>query len=420
MKRLQILTCAFTCCPPGNPGFAGGEDVLGWNLIRQIARFHEVWTIAQEEDRESIERALTEEETTNLHFLYVDMPGWLHPMLNYQGTHQLYYYLWQVKAYFAARKLSKKIKFDLFQHITYSNDWMVSFIGALLPVPYIRGPGGGAHRTPKGFQGEYPIGGRIWEAIRSVGQRLFRMDPLFRKGQRRAKAILVCNAESMDNIPKKWADKTHMFPINGISTEDLETADSMDAQHDGFRVVTAGTLLRIKGFGLGIRAFKLLADHHDDAEFNIIGGGPEEPRLRDLVDRLGLQSKVHFLNSLPRDGVIAAIANSDVFLFPSLRDGGGAVVVEAMSAGKPVVCLDNGGPGMFVTEESGIKIAPTSPDGAVLELSEALERLYQDEDWRRKLGKGARERAEKEFHWDSLGQRLMEIYHGALNSDDAK
>jgi glycosyltransferase involved in cell wall biosynthesis len=100
--------------------------------------------------------------------------------------------------------------------------------------------------------------------------------------------------------------------------------------------------------------------------------------------------------------------------------GGGAVVVEAMSAGKPVVCLDNGGPGMFVTEESGIKIAPTSPDGAVLELSEALERLYQDEDWRRKLGKGARERAEKEFHWDSLGQRLMEIYHGALNSDDAK
>jgi glycosyltransferase involved in cell wall biosynthesis len=420
MQRLKILTCAFTCCPPGYPGFAGGEDVLGWNLIRQIARFHEVWTIAQEEDRQSIERALTEDEAANLHFLYVDMPKWLHPMLNYQGTHQFYYYLWQVKAYFAARRLSKKIKFDLFQHITYSNDWMVSFIGALLPVPYIRGPGGGAHSTPKGFQREYPLGGRIWEKIRSVGQRLFRMDPLFVKGQRRAKAILVCNAESMDNIPKKWAGKAHMFPINGISSKDLEIVDRMNDEHDGFRVVTAGTLLRIKGFGLGIRAFKSLADRHEDAEFNIVGEGPEEPRLRELVDRLGLQSRVHFLNSLPREEVISTIAASDVFLFPSLRDGGGAVVVEAMSAGKPVVCLDNGGPGMLVTEDSGIKIAPTSPEATVVEFSEALERLYQDKDWRLELGKGARRRAEQEFHWDSLGQRLMEIYRGALNLDDAK
>ena len=63
--------------------------MLGWNLIRQIARFHAVSTIAQEEDRESIERTLTEEESANLHFLYVDMPRWLHPMLDFQGTHQL-------------------------------------------------------------------------------------------------------------------------------------------------------------------------------------------------------------------------------------------------------------------------------------------------------------------------------------------
>ena len=75
---------------------------------------------------------------------------------------------------------------------------------------------------------------------------------------------------------------------------------------------------------------------------------------------------------------------------------------------------------MFVTEDSGIKIAPTSPDATVVELSEALERLYQDKDWRLELGKGARRRAEQEFHWDRLGQRLMEIYRSALNLDDAK
>ena len=387
---------------------------MGWNLIRQIARFHDVWTIAQEEDRESIERAMAEEEGISLNFVYVDMPRWLHPLLRYQGTHQFYYYLWQVKAYFAARKIHKEIQFDLFQHITYSNDWMVSFIGALLSMPYIRGPGGGAHRTPKGFEGEYTLGGRIWEKVRSVGQRIFRWDPLFVRGQSRASAILVCNAESIANIPGKWAAKTYLFPINGVSSEDLALAGRATAGHEGFRVLTAGTLLRIKGFGLGIKAFKAFSDEYPDSEFHIAGGGPEEPRLRKLVDSLELQDKVYFLKSMSRDDVISAIAGADVFLFPSLRDGGGAVVIEAMSAGKPVICLDNGGPGMFVTEDSGIKITPQTPEDTVLELSRALERLYQDEGLRLRLGQAARERARQVFHWDELGEHLMDIYQEVL------
>ena len=414
MRRLRVLTCAFTCCPPGQPGFTGGEDVLGWNLINQIARFHEVWTLTHAEDCRSIEQALAEEPVRNIHFCYVGLPSWLRPLLKYQGGHQFYYYLWQIKAYFTARRLQRDVGFDLFHHITYANDWMVSFIGALLPVPYIRGPGGGAHRTPKGFEREYPLGGRLWERVRGVSQWLFHHDPLFIKGQARARALLVCNRESVASLPSKWGDKSYLFPVSGVSSGDLALETPAKSNDGRFQILSAGSLLRVKGFGLAIKAFKGFLDRYPEAEFSIVGSGPEEPRLRALAHQAQLGAKMHFLPAMPRDQLLLKMAASDVFLFPSLRDGGGTVAIEAMSVGKPVVCLDTGGPGTHISEECGQKITPRTPQLAVDELADALERLYLDEDLRTKSGVAARQRAERLYHWDRLGERLMEIYGRAL------
>ena len=117
---------------------------------------------------------------------------------------------------------------------------------------------------------------------------------------------------------------------------------------------------------------------------------------------------------MPRVQLLSQIAACDVFLFPSLRDGGGAVVIEAMCLGKPVVCLDTGGPGMHITERCGIKITPRSPQQAVRDLAEALERLYLDQALRIRVGNTARERAIQAYHWDTLGDRLKCIYEKAL------
>ena len=416
MTKLRILASAFTCCPPGSPGFGGGEDVLGWNLLQQIARFHEVWALASAKDRSAIESALNQDPVPNLNFHFVDLPYALRPLLRIQGGHQLYYYFWQVKAYFTAKKLHRRLGFDLFHHITYANDWMASFIGAFLPIPYVRGPGGGAHRTPQGFEQEYSARGRLWERFRSLGQWLSRHDPVFIRGQCRARAILACNRESISSTPKQWAHKLQEFPVNGISSEDLALTGNGNGGYDGFRVLSAGSLIRVKGFSLAIRAFKEFADKNPSSEFRIIGSGPEGPRLEAVIDRNQLRPKVKLIQAVPRDELLTEMASCDVFLFPSLRDGGGAVVIEAMSAGKPVVCLDTGGPGMHVTEECGIKIKPRSPDDAVHRLADALERLKQDEVLRLKLGRASRERAEQLYHWDRLGERLMKVYQQALTS----
>jgi glycosyltransferase involved in cell wall biosynthesis len=217
-------------------------------------------------------------------------------------------------------------------------------------------------------------------------------------------------------IPSNWSSKAHLFPVTGISSEDLTRRPQNNTAGHPFRVLSAGSLIRVKGFSLAIKAFTKFSDQYPDTEFNIIGSGPEELRLRTLIKNSKMESKVHLIAHMPRRELLSNMETHDVFLFPSLRDGGGAVVIEAMAAGKPVICLDTGGPGMHTTDEWGFKIAPSSPDKAVRELSSALERLYNDQDLRRRLGQAARKRAEDFYHWDKLGDQLMEIYDKALAS----
>lgn len=414
--KMRVLVCAYACLGDPDKRFGnGGEGVLGWNIVKQLARFHHVFVLTSSQVREAVEEAIKKEPIPNIDFYYIDLPRWLYPLNNFGGGVQFYAYLWQMKAYFVAQKLHQEFHFDIFHHVTYANDWMASFIGALLKIPYIRGPGGGARRVPKSFLSEFYFFDRLWQYLRSIGQWFFRHDPFFILGQKRARAILVCNRESFEAIPKKWQNKTHLFPVNGISKEDLDLLSKNEkVNNNKFKVLSAGKLLPIKGFSLAIKSFKLFLDKVSDAEFEIIGDGPEFPHLKNLVQRLGIQEKVQFKRWMPRNEFLKELANCDLFLFSSLRDGGGQVVVEAMAVGKPVICLDIAGPGLHIQEEWGIKIKPYSPEQAIQEMSEALERLYFDKELRIRLGRAARKHAEEHYLWDRLGERLFKIYQEIL------
>ncbi len=428
-RRLRVLACAYACVQEDGAPVAGGEAVLGWNIVRQLARFHDVWVLTASSNRAGIERELQRQPEANLTFVYVELPGWLRPFLAHRGGVQFYSYLWQVRAYFAARALHAQTKFDVFHHITYANDWMASYIGALLPVPYLRGPGGGAHRIPKSFLPEYPFLARLWERFRSFGQWVLRHDPVYLRGQRLARVILLCNREAADAVPPSLKSKVQLFPVNGISAEDLQivsgvngigTSSTVPRQgREGlsdatFRVLSAGKLLRLKGHALAIQGFALFAKLHKDVKFTIVGDGPERASLEGLIRHLGVERQVHLEKWMPRQELLGLMRQCEAFLFASLRDGGGAVVVEAMAAGKAVICMDLAGPGLHVTEECGIKIPAHSPHESIELMSQAVERLYQDRELCAKMGQAGRARAEEVYSWDHLGDQLRRIYEDVL------
>ncbi len=416
---MKILLCAFACDPNGASGLGAGEDVLGWNIARQTARFHQTWVLTHAGNRGTLEQARQDSGLEDrLHFEYVRLPGLFEIMArNHKGPLQVYSWFWQWAAWRAARRLHQQHDFALFHHVTYANDWLASPTGALLPVPYIRGPGGGAHRMPGALLRSRPFRVRVWERMRSLGQWIYRHDPIYVRGRRRARAILLCHPDAVRAVPAPLRNKVQLFPVNGIAPEEAEQLAEASArpEHDreGFRVISAGSFIPLKCFDLGLRAFADFVKSRPDARLELVGDGPERERLIGLAGDLGITHQICFPGWLSRKELIPRMAQADVFLFPSARDGGAAVVVEAMAAGTPVVCLDTGGPGFHVHDDWGIKIAPASPDRVILDMSDALHRLYDDPKLRTRMGTAGKKRVQEVYLWDRLGERLNGIHEDA-------
>jgi len=415
-KEGTVLLSAFACNPDGRSGMGTGEDVLGWNIVQQVAERRASCLLTHPANCADIERRRLGSPLKQLRVKYVRIPKCFDVLLRWQGTFQVYAYLWQIWAYAEARRVVEQVPVSLFHHVTYANDWMASYIGAFLKLPYIRGPCGGAQQVPKPFWSEFSRRNRLWESLRAIGQKVLRLDPVFVQGQERAGAILVCNQESLEAIRPRWRDKVRYFPVNGVSESEDGAGLEDIGPHAGFCVLSAGKLIHWKGFGLVIRSFAALAATVPEARLIILGDGPELPRLRALAQTLGCLNRIEFAGWAARHEAVKRMREADVFLYLSLREGGGAVVLEAMAAGKPVVCLDMGGPALHVNDECGIKIPPHSPDQAVRDAASALRILYTDGEARVRMGAAARRRAEKVYRWDRLGDELMEIYQGVENS----
>ena len=114
-----------------------------------------------------------------------------------------------------------------------------------------------------------------------------------------------------------------------------------------------------------------------------------------------------------RERLPGLYAAADALVFPALRDSGGSALLEAMSKGIPVICLDWGGPGEMVDDQSGVKIPVTTPDETVAAFAEGLARLQRDPHWRTQLGERAIERARSHFTWEAK-RRLLETTYNRL------
>jgi glycosyltransferase involved in cell wall biosynthesis len=423
--RRKVIVSAFACHPPSTAGagaeetiLGSGESILGWNLVKQIARKNDVWVITQRRNRPGVLRAVANGEMAGVRFRFIDFPFWPSALWRRQITLHFYYYFWQVMAWRAARRLHANVRFDLAHHVTYASDWMPSFIGAFLPVPFVWGPVGGGQSTPKGFFRSYPLAGKMEEIERSLSQWTGRVLLLSRRRCAiKARAILVCNRDTRDRFPKKHLPKIKFFPVTGMEAEDA--ALPLEPREPGapLRVLTSGRLVYWKNFGAAIEAFSRFSTGGPEARFNIVGEGPEAGRLRDLAERLGLRGKVSFTPWLPQKELWQAMRASDIFLYPSLREGGGAVVVEAMANGLPVICLDSAGPGFHVRDGWGIKVPPAGPETIVGGMADGLSRLAADPILRRDMSLAARKRAADFYVWDRLGERIEEIYGTAFEQE---
>jgi len=406
---LRVLISAYAC-EPGK----GSEAGVGWNWVCQAARFHDVWAITREKNRAAIESSLATEPLPSVHWVYYDPPG-LARLGRKTPRGYDYYFLWQLGAYLVAKKLHREVGFDLVHHATLVNYWAPCFL-SLLPLAFVWGPVGGGESAPRSFWRSFSLRGKAYELLRDLARSLAQLGPFVRLTARRATVGLATTPQTEKRLRALGCRNVLVHPAVGLASEEIRALSAFPLrQSDPFRLFSIGDLLHLKGFDLGLRAFARFQARFPATEYWIIGDGPERKRLEKLAHNLGLAGKVRFWGTIPRTEVLEKLADCDVLVHPSLHDSGGWVCLEAMAAGRPVICLDLGGPALEVTEETGIKIPAISPSQVIADLSLAMEELARDPARRARLGQAGRERVSRLYNWEEKGKYLVDLYDQAVS-----
>ncbi|GAB4276399.1 MAG: glycosyltransferase [Coriobacteriia bacterium] len=229
--------------------------------------------------------------------------------------------------------------------------------------------------------------------------------------------IMARESEFLASFP----EKVRVIPF-GIHVERFQATEDVLARarelregHERPVVLFVGRLIYYKGVDILVRAMSDV-----DADLVLVGSGPLEGRLREMVSAHGLGDRVTFIQRVDERDLVAWYHAADVFCLPSVArsEAFGLVQLEAHAAGTPVVStrLTTGVP--FVNEHgvTGLTVEPKDP----VALAEALSRLVSDAELRERLGAQARERALRDFTHERMVDETLALYDELLAAAPAR
>jgi glycosyltransferase involved in cell wall biosynthesis len=402
VDRLRVLISAFAC-EPGR----GSEPGVGWNIVRSAADSHDVWVVTHGMHRPGIEAELRRRPVPNLHFFYYQLPKLGRWRLTPGG--QLYYYLWQLRIYPLVRRLHETVHFDVTHHATYVKYWQPSLLSRL-PVPFVWGPVGGGESFPWALRPYVRWSARIYAHVREIARWCGEHDPLVRFTARRCRLALAVTQETSKRLRALGATDVRLFTAIGLTEQDVsELAGAVPVHDVPIRFVSIGRMLHLKGFHLGLQAFAS-ARLPADSEYWLVGDGPEVRALKRLAERLGIADRVRFWGQLERADTLQRLGECHALVHPSMHESGGVSCLEAMAAGRPVICLDVGGPRELTTDETGFRIDVGGPLDAIAGIAKAMSAIATDPALQSRMGRAAQARVASHYLWQNKGLELDQLY----------
>ncbi len=404
---MKILLSAYACEP-----HKGSEPGLGWNWARTLARQgHDVHLLTRSNNRSFVEPAIAAQDLP-IRTTYYDLAAPLRRWKRLPGGLQTYYLLWQAGAARVAKKLHAAEHFDCVHHVTFASFRQPSFMGRL-GIPFLFGPVGGGETTPAALRQSLPAHSRRAEDLRDFANKLVAYDPLMRSTFARATVIGCTSPDTRAHIPARFAAKCHTQLAIGIDVPEREVLPESASADGPPTFLFVGRLIYWKGVHLALRALAEVIRSVPGARLKIVGQGEDAGWLRQIADQAGVAPHVDWAGWLPHAAMAEEYRTSAALVFPSFHDSGGMVVLEALAAGLPVICLKLGGPGTVVDSSCGVALDTAGLDEAqvVQGLAAAMLRFARDRAWREALCRGTLPRA-RQFTWEAAARQLYSTLHG--------
>lgn len=305
-------------------------------------------------------------------------------------------------------------RYDIVHRTTPMSPTLPSWIAhKLKTVPFVIGPLNGNLDWPRAFLAEQA---REKEKLRSL-RNLYKLLPYARSTYDAADAVLSAFAHTRADLPRVEDARIVSFPEIGFDPAIFHGEGALPAgtrSADGkLHFLYAGRLVPYKLPELAVQAFAGspgLRNHH----LHIVGDGPERPRIETVIAEQGLSDCVTLHGRKSQAEVAGMMRNCDAFVFPSIRELGAGVVVEAMACGMHLMVADYGAPGDLVGDDRGDRIGVKPFDQMVVDFRAAMERCITDRAHMTGCGARAKTYADAGFTWARKGEKTAEVYQALL------
>ncbi len=312
-------------------------------------------------------------------------------------------------------------EFDLVHRLLPLSPTTASWIAPRLKkigVPFVLGPLNGGVPWPQGFddlrQKERDGAGRL--------RAFYRFSPGLKHTRESAHAILTASRTTLHEMPAHLRSRCVFMPENAVDLEKFPLTPKAPAITDPskpLRISFVGRLVALKGVDMLIAAAAPLI-RSGALHLDIIGDGPERERLQAMAQSENITAGVCMDGWIPHAQLGARLRESDLFVFPSIREFGGGVVLEAMALGIPAVVLDHGGPPELVPPGTGYVLPMTTREDIVTRLRQLLTELREDPAQLHNAGELAQAHVRKYYSWEAKAVQIHEVYRWVLGHRAAK
>jgi len=403
--------------------------LIGWSLAQALAAEVDVHLVTQVRNREALLRAgLVEGDdftaidseaiTKPLHHLAEKLSGganrgWtIKAAINRFGYPYFERLVWKTFG-----DDLKAGKYDLVHRITPLSPAITSPIAARLKaigVPFVLGPLNGGVPWPEGFEEERRREGEKLSALRG----LYKYLPGRKRMLRASSAILAATKIAIRELPEDIHARVIHLPENAIDPARFNLVAAQPGTLP-LKASFVGRLVPLKGVDMLIEAATpMLADGR--MTLDIIGDGPMRTRLEAQAHEAGVSKAVTFHGNLPHSDVQKVLSTTHLMTFPSIREFGGGVVLEAMALGVVPMVVDYAGPAELVEDATGYRIPLGNREVIIAGYRAALEALVANPAELETKSEAGRARIAEMFTWAAKARQLCSVYEWVLGTTDTK
>ena len=413
-RKLRVLLIAEAC----NPEWTS-VPLEGWSHASALLRCVEGHLVTQIRNQAAIERAglqlgrdFSVIDSEHLARPMYKLSTWLRAgettgwtILTALSSLTYPYFEWLVWRKFAAA--IKSHQFDVVCRLIPLSPTAPSLLAkrcARAGVPFVLGPLNGGVPWPRAFNSARHQENEWLSYLRGF----YKLIPGYRATRLFASAIIVGSRATLALEPKRYHHKCVYIPENGFEPSRF----TMRRTHTSklpLRVVFVGRLVPYKGADMLLEACVPLI-RSGKLALTIIGEGPQRAQLEDRIRALELTAGVTLTGWISHQQLQLELVKQDVFAFPSIREFGGAVVLEAMALGLVPAVVDYGGPGELVTPDTGFLIPMGSRTQIITRFHALLEGLVSQPDLIDARSTLAYARARLLFSWDAKAAQMLEVF----------